>query len=587
MVSHLLAMPAQFFRGDKMDVQFFEQEVISMSRAGLRLMMIAVLYCGVEGLAQQPVTQLNPAVKKIVDEVSEERIGATMKKLESFGTRYVGSEKDNAAHGIGGAQKWIESEFKSYSPRLEVSLQKFTIPKSQRNPTELELNNIVAVLPGTIDKDRYVIISGHYDSIALRRQANQPVRADDAGPTNPSDADPLAPGVADDGSGTAATMELARVMSQYQFDKSIIFVTFAAEEIGLNGSRAFAAKAKEDKMQIEGVLNNDIIGSDISGNGRSANNHLHVFSEGPEDSSCRSLARYTKEIGERYMPSMSVDLVFRHDRFGRGGDHSSFVAQGFAAIRLTTPSENFANQHTATDTFANASVPYTTRVAKINAAVLATLALAPKPPVVANPRPPAGAGGARGAGAGTGAAGAGTGAAGAAGGAGTTAGDATANADAGRAAGGGGRAGATDTAAAGGTNPAAGGAAGAGRGGRGGAGGRGGRGPGLSRGSGYDAVIRWAMPSPEPDIAGYSILIRDTTAPLWQKEIYVGNVTEYTLPDVSIDDIVIGVRAIDKDGNPSLVSAYEMAPTRLVDANPQRPPVTTPPATGGGGGGGQ
>ena len=413
----------------------------------------------------------------------------------------------------------------------------------------------------SIDKDRYVVISGHYDSIALRRTPNQAVRTDDAGPASPADADPLAPGVADDGSGTAATMELARVMSQYQFDKSIVFVTFAAEEVGLNGSRAYAAKAREDKMQIEAVLNNDIVGSDISGNGRSANNHLRVFSEGPDDSTSRSLARYTKEIAERYMPSMTVDLIFRHDRFGRGGDHSSFVAQGFTAVRLTTPSENFANQHTATDTFANASVPYTTRVARMNAAVLATLALAPKPPVVANPRPPGGGGGgARGGARGDAAGGTGTGAA--------------AGAD--TATGRGGRAGATDTAATGGANPPA----GAGR------GGRGGRGPGLSRGNGYDAVMRWAMPNPEPDLAGYSILIRDTTSPVWQKEIYVGNVTEYNIPDLSIDDIVIGVRAIDKDGNPSLVSAYEMAPTRLVDANqpqPQRPPA----ATGTGGGGGQ
>jgi hypothetical protein len=499
----------------------------------------------VQGLAQPPTTQLNPAVKKIVDEVSEERIGAIMKKLGDFGTRYVASEQDNPAHGIGGAAKWIESEFKSYSPRLEVSLQPFTVPKSQRTPKELDLVNVVAVLPGTIDKDRYVIVSGHYDSIAARRAPNSPVRTDDTGPASAADTDPLAPGVADDASGTAATMELARVMSQYTFDKSIVFVTFAAEEIGLNGSKAYAAKAKEDKMQIEGVLNNDIIGSDVSGNGMSANNHVRVFSEGPEDSPSRSLARYTKEIAERYMPSMTVDLIFRHDRFGRGGDHSSFVAEGFAAVRLTTPSENYANQHTATDTFANASVPYTTRVAKMNAAVLATLALAPKPPTVS--RPMGGARGARGAGAD----------------------------------GGGGRAGATANA---GTPPAAGG----GQGGRG-AGGRGGRGgppgPGLTRGKGYDAVARWTMPNPEPDLAGYAILIRDTTAPLWQREIYVGNVTEYTLPDMSIDDVVIGVRAIDKDGNPSLVSAYVMAPTRLIEATP---PATQqrPPATGGAAGGG-
>jgi Peptidase family M28 len=516
-----------------------------MSSSKLRLSVLAACYCAVQGLAQPPTTQLNPTVKKIVEEVSEERIGATMKRLGDFGTRYVGSEQQNATHGIGGASKWIESEFKSYSPRLEVSLQPFNVPKTQRTPKDLDLVNVVAVLPGTIDKDRYVIISGHYDSIALRRPQNGAVRTDDAGPASAADADPLAPGVADDGSGTAATMELARVMSQYTFDKSIIFITFAAEEIGLNGSKAYAAKAREQKMQIEGVLNNDIIGSDVAGNGMSANNHLRVFSEDPQDSPSRSLARYTKEIAERYMPGMTVDLVFRHDRFGRGGDHTSFVAEGFAAVRLTTPSENFANQHTATDTFANASVPYTTRVAKINAAVLATLALAPKPPQVAPIRQPgAGRGGARG---------------------GTT--DA---ADAGR---GGGRAADAAPAAPGAGDPAS---AGRGQGGRGGRGGT--PQPGLSRGKGYDAVARWAMPNPEPDIAGYSILIRDTTAPYWQREIYVGNVTEYTMPDTSIDDIVIGVRAIDKDGNPSLVSAYVMAPTRLVD--PAAP--ATPPARGGG-----
>src|SRR5581483_2408873 len=248
-------------------------------------------------------------------------------------------------------------------------------------------------LPGGVDKDRYVIVGGHYDSIALRRQVGQAAQATEGANSTAADQEAVAPGVADNGSGTAAVLELARVMSQYQFDKSIVFVTFAAEEIGLNGSRAYAQEAKEKKMDIEAMLNNDIIGSDMSGDGRSANGHLRVFSEGPEDSNSRSLARYTKEIGERYMPSMTVDLIFRRDRFGRGGDHTSFNREGFTAVRLTTPSENYANQHTATDTFANASVPFTTRAAKMNAAVLASLALAPKPPVVSRPRPAGGPGG--------------------------------------------------------------------------------------------------------------------------------------------------------------------------------------------------
>ena len=499
-----------------------------MLRKSGRLLAAFLVYCGVEALAQPPLTRLNPTIKQIVDQVSEERIGAIMKKLESFGTRYVGSEQDSDTHGIGGAQRWILSEFQSYSPKLQVSVDKFQVKKSQRLAKDVELANVVAILPGTIDKDRYVMIGGHYDSIALRRRAGQAAQANDSGGTA-ADQEPLAPGVADDASGTAAVMELARVMSQYQFDKSIIFIAFAAEEIGLNGSRNYAQEAKEKNMQIEALLNNDIIGSDISGDGRSANNHLRVFSEGPEDSPSRALARYTKEIAERYVPSMTVDLVFRRDRFGRGGDHTSFNREGFTAVRLTTPSENYANQHTATDTFANASVPFTTRAAKMNAAVLASLALAPKPPQVSRPRPAGGQGGpGRGAGAG---------------------------------------------AAAGGNA-----AAGAGAGGRAG-GRRGPSGPGLSRGtSGYDAALRWAMPDPEPDIAGYAVVIRQTTSPVWEREIYVGNVTEYTLPDLSIDDVVIGVKAIDKDGNQSLVSAYEQTPTTAG----QRPAQTTEPRPPGG-----
>ena len=478
-----------------------------------RLLLAAAAWCAVSTFAQPPVSRLNPLVSKVVESVSEERIAATMKKLESFGTRYVLSEKDNPTHGIGGAQRWILDEFKSYSPRLEVSLDTFTLKKNQRIPQDTELANVVAVLPGTINKDRYVIVGGHYDSIASRRPpaasgtapaAQQP---SDEGPRSPAETDPSAPGVADDASGTAAVMELARVMSQYEFDKTIVFIAFTAEEIGLNGSANYAKNAKERNLQIEAMLNNDIIGSDVSGDGRSASNRLRVFSEGPEDSPSRALARYTKEVAERYLPGMTVDLVFRRDRFGRGGDHTSFVREGFAAVRLTTPSENYANQHTATDTFANASVPYTTRVARMNGAVLASLALAPKPPTVSRPRPPQAT---------------------------AAAADAPAPAPVS----------ATPPGPAG---PRTGGAAGRGM-------------QMLGRGKGYDAALRWLAPNPESDLAGYAIVIRPTTSAFWEREIYVGNVTEYTLPNLSIDDVVIGVKAIDKDGNQSLVAAYDQAP---------------------------
>ena len=271
-------------------------------------------------------------------------------------------------------------------------------------------------------------------------------------------------------------MELARVMSRYTFDKTLVFIAFAAEEVGLSGSQAYASMATKTGMQIEAVLNNDIIGSDRSGDGRSTTNVVRVFASPPEDSPACELGRYVKQTGERYEPSMRVNLIFRRDRFLRGGDHTPFVREGYAAVRLTSASEDYENQHTATDTFANTSVPYATRVARINAAAAAELALAPAPPVLnwtwhSGPN-------------------------------------------------------------------------------------KGGHVPLLTRGkSGYDAVLHW-LPNTEPDLAGYSVLVRATTSPYWEREVWAGNVTTYTMPDVSIDDIAIGVQAVDKDGNSSLVSPY-------------------------------
>ncbi|HTX34322.1 MAG TPA: M20/M25/M40 family metallo-hydrolase [Bryobacteraceae bacterium] len=501
----------------------------------LRSLLVLAVCCAPAGFGQPPVTALNPTIQQIVDAVSEERISATMKRLESFGTRYILSEQDSPTHGIGAAQRWIFDEFKSYSPRLQVRLDPFTVQKGPRVAHDVDLANVVAVLPGTVDVDRFVVISSHYDSIAFRRGPGAP-RTDDAGPRSPQEVEPIAPGVSDNASGVAAVLELARIMSRYEFDKSVVFIAFSAEEVGLLGSRAYAAKAKQEKMQIEAVLNNDIIGTDIAGDGRPANNRVRLFSEGPEDSPSRELARYTKEIAKRYLPYITVDLVFRRDRFGRGGDHTSFNREGFAAVRLTTPSENYANEHTATDTFANASAPYATRVAKMNAAVLASLALAPKPPVVSRPRT-----GMR--------QGSGPSVKEGAGGKPPNGGTPERTLQAA-----GGYSQATSA------RPL---------------------GPGISRGkTGYDAALRWEMPKPEPDIAGYAIVIRATTSPLWEREIYVGNVTEYTIPDLSIDDVVIGVKAVDKDGNQSLVSPYELPATS--PARQEGGVLPSPAITGGG-----
>jgi len=238
------------------------------------------------------------------------------------------------------------------------------------------------------------------------------------------------------------------------------------------------------------VLNNDIIASDVAGNGQSAANALRVFAAGPEDSTARELGRYMKQIAERFVPSMQVQMVFRQDRFLRNGDHTPFLNQGFPAVRLTAATENYKNQHSTTDTFANTSVPYTTRVTRLNGAVLVSLALAPAPPVL-------------------------------------------------------------NWTYSSGPN-------------------KGGRLPLLTRGaSGYDAVLHWLPNAEEPDLAGYAVVMRSTTAPMWERETWVGNVTTYSMPDMSIDDVVIGVKAVDKDGNQSVVSPY---------LEPVRPAALTPPA---------
>jgi hypothetical protein len=418
----------------------------------------------------------NPLIEKIVADISQDRIAATMKRLEAFGTRHVLSSQSDPEHGIGAAQRWLVAQLKSYSPKLDIRTDTFPVKKTSRIIRDTELTNIFAVLPGKVDRERYVVVSAHYDSLNLIRKPGLNPQDLNSTDWEKSADTPTAPGVVDDGSGTAAVLELARVMSQYEFDKSIIFLLFSGEEMGVVGSKDYAKKAKDKKLAIEAVLNNDIIGSDISGNGHAANSVLNVFSADPSDSPSRTLARYFKDAAERYVPQMKVDLVFRQDRFARNGDHSSFLEQGICAVRLTTPAEFFAHQHSPQDTFANASVPYTVLAARMNAAVLASLALAPKPPVVTR--------------------------------------EIT-------------REGKKLTVA------------------------------NLSRGkSGYDAVLKWSQASPEPDLAGYAVVIRSTTSPTWEREIYVGDAKEYTIPNLSVDNVVLGVKAVDKDGNQSLVAAY-------------------------------
>jgi hypothetical protein len=443
---------------------------------------LATLFFAAAALHGQYKTP-NPQVAKIVSEVSDEKIAEILKKLESFGTRNIFSTQDNPTRGVGAARKWIYEQFRSYSPKLEVSFDQYKLKKiegrASRVPRDVDLYNVVAVLPGTTNKEQRIIVSGHYDTIVMGRPTSgAPVTPGEAPPMRDPDLD--APGVTDDGSGTACVMELARVLSHYEFEKTLVFIAFAGEEEGLLGASLYAEKARAANQKIEAVLNNDIIGSDVSGSGRMENRRVSVFSEDPDDSPSRELARYIKDIGERYLAAMHVDTIFRADRFGRGGDHTGFNLEGFSAVRLSSPEENFANQHTVTDTFANTSVPYIGMVTRVNGAAAASLAWAPKAPVTSEVTE---------------------------------------------------RNGQKVTTLM------------------------------LTRGkSRYDAALKWKHENPEADLAGYVVLWRATTAPYWEHELFVGKVTEYTFPDVSIDDLVFGVKAIDKDGNESLVSPYVQAP---------------------------
>lgn len=436
---------------------------------------IFFLFVGYFASADTPPEKTpNSQVAQIVSQVSADRIAELQKKLETFGTRNIYSATDDPNHGIGAAREWIAAQLKDYSPKLQVSFDKHKLAKQGRAFRNVEIWNVVARLPGTSEPDEEVLITGHYDSIHLVYRTGENGRRElDPEATVAA----VAPGVTDDGSGTAAVMELARVMSQYQFRKTIVFIAFAAEEYGLFGSGLYARDAVGRHEKIEAMFNNDIIGSDVSGNGASTNERVNVYSEEPNDSTPREVARYMKEMSERYTPGFEISLQFRHDRFGRGGDHSPFAAAGYGAIRITTPSENFANQHTGTDTFANTAPAYTARVAQANAAAIASLALAPKAPSITLPQTLAFA-----------------------------------------------------------ASPIQ-------------------RGP-----SGYDAALSWHSDSSEDDLAGYAIVMRKTTSAYWEKEIFVGNVTKYIIPNVNIDELVFGVKAIDKAGDESLVTPYVTPP---------------------------
>jgi len=366
-----------------------------------RLVLLALVSLMTQtGAAQDaPKTVQDPRIAAAWQQISAQRVQADIEKLVSFGTRLTLSAQDPASiaagRGIGAAREWIKSEFDRYSKDcgacMEVKTDTFVEPPADRIPAPTEIANVYAVLKGTdpAQTNRIVLVTGHYDS---RNSDTLDVKGD-------------APGANDDASGVAVSLECARVLSKMKFPATIIFLAVAGEEQGLNGSRHFAKMAKEQGWDLEAVLNNDIVGGDKSA--EQDHSVVRVFSEGvpvaaseqdvrrirglggESDSGSRQVSRYIGEVGRTYDAGVKPMLVFRLDRYLRGGDHSAFNQQGSSAVRLTEFREDFHHQHQNVrnengieygDLPKFVDYEYVAHVARLNAATLASLAAAPAPP---------------------------------------------------------------------------------------------------------------------------------------------------------------------------------------------------------------
>jgi len=370
-----------------------------IARAVAAGIFLAAIGCAGQSAQSEPGAAADPQIAAALRQVSAQRIQANIEKLVGFGTRLTLSAQDPASiatgHGIGAAREWIKAEFERYSKDcggcLEVKTDSFTEEPTERIPKATEITNVYAVLNGTdaTNAKRIVLVTGHYDS---RNSDTLDVNGD-------------APGANDDGSGTAVSLECAKVLSKMKFPATIVFLTVAGEEQGLNGSRHFAKMAKDQGWDLEAVLNNDIVGGDKSAEQDHA--VVRVFSEGvpaaateqdlrrirglggESDSGSRELARYIAEVGRAYDSGVKPMLVFRLDRYLRGGDHFAFNQQGFPAVRFTEFREDFHHQHQNVrtengieygDSLKFVDFDYGAHVARLNAATLASLASAPAPP---------------------------------------------------------------------------------------------------------------------------------------------------------------------------------------------------------------
>lgn len=437
--------------------------------------LLLLFVTGSASIAQTTIKR-DAAVSKMVDEVSSKNIEAIVRKLVSFKSRHTLSDTSSKTEGSGAARNWIKAEMERYAAasngRMTVQFDTFTQPKGNRIDKPVHLKNVLAILKGTDPKDtRIYMVSGHYDS-----------RINDV--MNPNGVEP---GANDDASGTAVSMELARVMSKRSFPATVIFMSVVGEEQGLYGSTNVAKRAKAENWNIDAMLNNDIVGNthgmetDLKDN-----RSVRVFSEGvpstaagnekliaslialggENDSPSRELARYIKETAERYVDQLDVKLIYRRDRYLRGGDHVPFLQQGFTAVRFTEMNEDFNRQHQNVRTENGVDygdLPdfvdfnYVQKVARMNLSVLANLALAPAEPQNVGI---------------------------------------------------------------------------------------------VTSGLTNKSVLKWEAPKTGKKPAGYYVLMRETSSPIWEKKFYVTDVTATF--GYSKDNYLFAVQSVDADGHESL-----------------------------------
>jgi acetylornithine deacetylase/succinyl-diaminopimelate desuccinylase-like protein len=335
-----------------------------------------------------------PPLRALADAVSEQNLRATVERLVGFGTRHTLSARDHPTRGIGAALNWTEAQFRAFSRDcggcLEIA-RPSDIVTNRRIPTPTLVEDVIAIQRGTSDPNRVIVITGHIDSRV----------------TDPMNATSDAPGANDDGSGTAAVIEAARVLSRYRFPATIVYAALSGEEQGLNGGKILADYARAQGWQVEANLNNDIIGNSCSSDGVCDDAHVRVFSEGPRwqghedlaarqrsmggenDAPGRNLSRFLDGLADDLSLGLDVRQIWRNDRFGRGGDHTEFLNAGFPAVRFSVAVENYDAQHQDLrtengrvygDTIDRMDFPYLQRVTQLNVAAIAALARAPMPP---------------------------------------------------------------------------------------------------------------------------------------------------------------------------------------------------------------